>query len=94
MSPSGAFRPPFDTVMPVSKSKRCSFEPFVVPHVAVRSVRDEMIRRAVEETARHAERHEDVLGDVDLVVVAGKELDDPAEEDHAGIRVAVLRARA
>jgi hypothetical protein len=27
MSPSGAFSPPFETVMPLSKSKRCSFSP-------------------------------------------------------------------
>src|SRR5438045_1353662 len=30
MSPSGAFRPPFETVMPVSKSNRCSCSPVSV----------------------------------------------------------------
>ena len=66
---------------------------FVRADVTVRAVRDEMVRRAVEEAARHAERHEDVLGDVDLVVVAGEQLDDAAEKDDARIRVAILRAR-
>ena len=31
MSPSGALRPPFDTVIPLSKSKRCSLTPSSVP---------------------------------------------------------------
>jgi hypothetical protein len=31
MSPSGAFNPPFDTVMPLSKSNRCSVMPSSVP---------------------------------------------------------------
>ena len=94
MSPSGALRPPFETVMPLSKSNRCSLMPFVGLHVAVRSVGDQMVRRAVEEAARHSERHEDVLGDVHLVVVAREQLDDAAEEDDAGVRVAVLACRA
>ena len=52
-----------------------------------------MIRRTIKKRPVHAERHQDVLRDVHLVVVAGQELDDASEKDHAWIRVAVLRPR-
>ena len=52
---------------------------------------DEMVGRPVEEAVAHAERHEDVLRDVDLVIVTRQQLDDAAEDDDPGIRVAVLR---
>ena len=68
--------------------------PLPVPDVvAVRAVRQQMRRRAVEIAGMHAERPEDVLVDIDLEILAGQPLDHLPQIDDAGIGIAVARAR-
>ena len=60
--------------------------------VAVRAIAEKVIGRVIEERLAHTERTQDVLVDVGLPRLAGDLLDDAAEVDEAGVRVAVLRA--
>ena len=61
--------------------------------VAVRTVSHEVIGSVIEKCPAHAERTQDVLVDVGLPGFARDLLDDPAQVDDSGVRVAVLRAR-
>src|SRR5208282_2894891 len=61
--------------------------------VAGRDVAFEEVGRAVEVAGVHLQRHEEVLVDVDLEVVAGEALDDLAQENVAEVGVAPTAAR-
>ncbi len=59
----------------------------------MRALRAEIPRRSAEVAVLQTERHEDVLVDIPVPGVAGELLDDAAEVDVGGIRVAELLAR-
>ena len=58
-----------------------------------RNMRLQEIRGAIEVALCHAERHQNIFIDVDLVIVAGEPLDDLAEENIPEIGIAPLCAR-